>query len=163
MALFAESGLALEGRTMFRQHSHFLSFVLAKQELPAWPGLSAAMENSASVLAYLMGFVKKVASLNAALASAPCPQFVMPGSVYSQYLLSFGLSGAVPLTRALDNATSKQGLRLFGTGCVVHAPGAVVSAGPATVVVNGGMHTKAMIAGLRALNAKLTILDAAEF
>ena len=87
----------------------------------------------------------------------------MPASYYSQSLLMHGLSSQ-HLAGLLDNAPAKQGKRLYGSALTVasvESSAAQLLAG--TVVVHGGGHTAAILAGLAAANPRLTLLDAAAF
>jgi hypothetical protein len=83
--------------------------------------------------------------------------FLMPASVYSQALLAMGLREK-RLSGLLDNASAKQGRRLYGTSLRVFSPAALRNARDPLVVLNAGAHNAEIAASLRALRDDVRIM-----
>ncbi len=80
-----------------------------------------------------------VSSLNKRIASLRTPTYLFGAHVFTQYLIAFGLDTS-DLAGILDNDTSKQGRRLYGTSLQVHSPAVLKGAGPTNVVLKAGVY-----------------------
>lgn len=86
--------------------------------------------------------------------------FLMPASVYSQALLAMGLREE-RLSGLLDNASAKQGRRLYGTGLTVFPATALGAARDPLVILNAGAHNSEIAASLRILRPNVRIMGTA--
>ncbi len=167
LELHESAGLELIGRDDFNGpdmgHSHFFAFRKSGQapRSPQWD--HTCIKPAAEKVKQFWDISKRRAlALSHVLAMSPIPHFLMPASGYSQTLLAFGLR-STDMACLIDNSTSKQGKRLYGTNLLVKGSREVASLLHGTVIVHGGAHTRDMIAGLLALNPTLTIIDAANY
>ena len=161
LALMSSKGLELIDRYNFGfNHSYFLAFRKGFST-PFTPDTSRVEERRDIVIGYWNGFSKRVRRLNELIGSSKRPLFLSPASVYSQYLISFGLN-LDRLSAVLDNSEAKQGKRLYGTTAKVASPG-VISGLDCDVILNGGAHTKEMISQFSQLAPSGQFLDARNF
>lgn len=161
-SLLTSHGFRLVEHTEFGpDHSHFLAYVRDAQSSETLQ-CANPNETSAEVSRYWQTFQRRVDNLQAHLNSRPQDVWFTPASVYTQYLLAFGLNKAPNVRGILDNATVKQGKRLYGTSLKVF-PQQEMGQTPCYVIINGGAHTEEMMRQLANRNPQANLLNAVEF
>lgn len=159
-ALFARAGWRLreeehwtENDTLFLAFERGAKTELPLTDIPPAPGPLIAD--------YYTRFRAQALNAMRAMARHKGDVFFMPASIYAQALLAAGLT-ETRLRGILDNATAKQGQRLYGTKLSVFAPAErLAAARTPLVVVNGGAHTPEMIDGLYRIRADVSVHETA--
>jgi hypothetical protein len=154
--LHARHGLRLLEHKKFSNHSHFLAFERSQSDQVLWDSTSY-QKNRASIEKYWGLIENRVNQLNRLISDAPKPFYLMPASVYSQYLVAFGINTEY-VKGVLDNSTYKQNKRLYGTELIVHHPSILEQTG-GTVIISGASHTEQMMASLTAIRSDALLLD----
>ena len=153
MALFAESGWSLLARERWAENDTLFA---AFERGPA--RVSAAKGDAAVAIAEYFGVLRaRAAHFRQALQEHDGETFLMPASVYAQALLALGLPQA-RFTALLDNATAKQGRRLYGTNLKVLPASALGAARQPMVILNGGAHDAEIEARLRMARADIRVV-----
>lgn len=142
-ALFAAAGWELVASERYHEmRTMFLVFAPSPSDAPAdWPEPEIA---AADVQGFFAHFAELGERLDGALARHKGDAFVMPASIYAQFLFAAGLN-ETRVRGLLDNAPQKQGQRLYGTRLSAVSPiAALPRAKSPLVVINGGAHVEEM-------------------
>jgi hypothetical protein len=118
----------------------------------------AEAENRSLVANYFANFEIQANLLKEILLSTPKPFWLMPASIYSQYLFAFGLH-ELSFNGVLDNSENKKNLRLYGTPLYVYSPSELQIDVMGSIVLNGGAHTPEIKQQLKITNPNLIIVN----
>ena len=98
---------------------------------------------------YIDRILKDIESINESMKSHK-DVFLFGGHVWSQYLLSLGLSRSI--TYILDNDKDKQDKRLYGTDFIVKNPDVIYNYSNPTVIVRAGVYSEEIKSQLLNIN-----------
>jgi hypothetical protein len=154
LALLAEFGWREAARERWKENDTlFLALDRGGAAVEA-----ARSDADQSVPEYFSRLRQQASAAQHAAAGHAGDVFLMPASVYSQSLLALGLDER-NLTGLLDNASAKQGRRLYGTELEVFPATALLTAADPLVILNAGAHNNEIAEGLRALRPDVRIVD----
>ena len=141
--LLAKNGFRILQKHYFKEHSIFfacekIANAICKSEsnIALKPQYT---QNKALIAEFLDFYKKKIAFVNAILDSTAKPVYLFGAHLFSQFLLYNGLKGE-KIISILDNNTTKQGKRLYGTRFVVQSP-QILRTQNALLILNAGAYT----------------------
>ena len=158
--LFKSYGFSLVEEQYFGEHhSVFIIFEYEGTRSSSKLFKVDVEKNRKEVINYFRYFDRQVLQLKQILKDAPMPIFMMPASVYSQYLYAFGIKEC-KLKGLLDNDSLKQGRRLYGTSLKAFSPTEISIRDAGTVLLNAGAHSAEITQQLAISNPNLLIINA---
>ena len=158
--IMAKHSFALEKKRVFADgHSLFYAFSYKGKDSDAVPKLqlSEYADNKLLFQNWLKANVDFVQSVNArideALTTEKEPSIYLFGAhIFTQYLVSFGLRASV-VSAILDNATGKQGKRLYGLPLMVYSPKVLADKERPIIILRVGAYAEEIKRGILEVNA----------
>ena len=140
--LVEKYGFKMIGKEYFQEHSIF--FVCEKVEpasflIPKLP--NNYQENLALYQDFVDYYQQQVQEIRNKLAHYRGPKYIFGAHIFTLYLLSFGLQES-DFLNVLDNASSKNNKRLYGTNLIVKSPECLRKHDEALVVLKAGIYTE---------------------
>lgn len=149
--MLAIAGFEVENLVKFRGHSIFIRCRVAPQcSNPRGKGRQNAEELATLATRYSDLLDQRVAAMNDLIEHWDGEVSLFGAHIFSQYLIARGLKiGKV--TRLLDNAKHKEGLRLYGTTLQVANPEAIRGSASQLILVATALYENEILEQLRGL------------
>lgn len=157
-------GLEFEEKRDYKSHSIFFRFRKSRTVEPE--ALYRLRELIPDVREHSLNFINSISQarqfvdlMNKRMDAIPGDVYIFGAHVFSQALFSLGLDRK-RIVGVLDNAKSKQGLRLYGTNLLVSSPenGLRDKTNPA-VIVRASHYQAEIIEQLKEINSSVTVLQ----
>jgi hypothetical protein len=140
--LLAAHGFRLTARETFMDdHSIFYAAVRDPSVLPMQLPADSYTKNRKTYLDYIQHHQELIADLNQRVARYAQPVYLFGAHVFSQYLIAFGLDTR-RIANLLDNDSSKQGKRMYGTNLTVRAPEQLRGLQQPAVILKAGVYNQ---------------------
>ena len=164
--IMARHGFSLEKKRIFADcHSLFYAFSHKGKDSATVPKLelNEYHENKLLFQNWLktnVDFVQRVnARIDKALKTEKEPSvYIFGAHIFTQYLVSFGLRASV-VSAILDNATGKQGKRLYGLPLMVYSPKILVDKKQPIIILRVGAYAEEIKRGILEVNANAVFLE----
>lgn len=153
--LFRNEGFELLDKKSFKTHSIFLHFRKARF-------LSSTNFSKINISDHVIRYFLKFSRVNLLIkkmVNNNLETYLMPASIWTQYLLVFGLKKDIRIKGILDNSTNKVGKFLYGYKYKILKPEKLDVNKRYNFVLNAGMHNQEIKKQLEVIFQKSNIID----
>jgi len=158
-SLMESEGFLLESKEYFKEdHSIFYAYRASDSKAKAKELSGRFLNNRSRFMKYVHEHQSLASRLNWDLKKTKTVKYLFGAHVFSQYLISFGLSQS-HFKAILDNDGAKQGKRLRGSSLTVQSPETIVNDASPVVVLRAGVYNQEISEQLYRLNRNVQIVS----
>jgi SAM-dependent methyltransferase len=139
--LLSKFGFRIVEKSYFKNHSIFFSTVRDDTVVPFDLDPRLYEKNKQLYLNYVKYYENLIVELNNKLKYTTLPVYLFGAHVFSQYLITAGLD-ITKINSILDNDSSKQDKRLYGTKFKIQSPQVLGNKGPMIVILKAGFYNE---------------------
>ena len=139
--LLAEYGFLIVEKAYFNNHSIFYSTIRDSTVLPIKLDSALYEKNKHLYLNYVKYYEEFILDLNIRLKDITYPIYLFGTHVFSQYLITIGLD-ITKVNSILDNDSTKQGKRVYGTNLKIQSPQVLKNGGIMIVILKAGLYNE---------------------
>lgn len=139
--LLAKNNFSIVDKYFYKDHSIFYTVEKSSNDLTV-PELPNKYEEYKAIFTDFISYHQAmITDLNKEIEKADSPIYLFGAHIFSEYLLAFGLDKN-KIISILDNSSTKQGKRLYGTRFIIDSPRVLKGLGKVNVILKAGIYNE---------------------